>query len=89
MKKVFSTFISLYRGSKQVLEKHNKIFDKYVLIVELDEEDVGKSRGELLGKYGKYKMGDGIHRYTELPYGEGRIPVAFKSYEYSHIYNKH
>ena len=69
--------IALHRGSKAKLEELNKIYEKFELVVEMEPEDEGKSRDELLGVMRRYKIGDGIHTYKELDYQEGRIPVAF------------
>ena len=70
--------VALFRGSKEVLEEKNKIYDKYVLIVEKEEEDIGKSNEELLGELRRYKIGDGVSHYNDLPYGKGLIPIVFK-----------
>ena len=69
--------VALHRGSKAKLEELNKIYAEFEVIVELEPEDEGKSRDELLGVMRRYKIGDGIHTYKELDYQEGRIPVAF------------
>ena len=71
--------ITLYRGSKSILEKHNHIYKHYQVIVEIPDELHDKSREELLGVLCKYKMGDGIHHYNDLPY-LGEIPASFKQY---------
>ena len=70
--------IYLHRGTKEQFEELNHIYKKHVVIVEISEEDDNKPKEELLGIMCKFKIGDGIHRYKDLPYQEGLIPVAFK-----------
>jgi hypothetical protein len=70
-------FVALHRGSKDVLEKSDRVLDKYEIVVEKEPEDEEKSAEELLGEKRRYKIGDGIHTYKELEYEKERIPIAF------------
>jgi hypothetical protein len=72
-----TTDIFLCRGSKSVLENKNIIIRKYEIVVELPDDFKYDSRVELFGKKFKYKIGDGVTPYKDLPYEEGTIPVAF------------
>ena len=72
-----TTGVFLYRGSKSVLENKNIILKKYQLIVELPDDFKHDGLRELFGKKFKYKIGDGVTPYKDLPYEEGTIPVAF------------
>ncbi len=70
-------YIILYRGSKSVLENKNIIIRKYKIVVELPDDFKYDGLRELFGKKFKYKIGDGVTPYKDLPYEEGTIPVAF------------
>ena len=70
--------IFLFRGTKERLETTNRIYEKYVVIVELSEEAKDYDKEQLFGLKCKYKIGDGEHKYKDLPYEDGLIPVAFK-----------
>ena len=84
--------VSLPRYPKEVLEKADLVYSKGEIIVELDHETYEISEREdyknLLGKKCKYKLGDGIHKYTELPYEEEMIPVSFYIPRYPYKYPK-
>lgn len=70
-----------FRMHKSILEKINMVFPDQCLIVELNDDDDfnGFSAEELikLKLRRRYKVCDGIRPYTELPYEEGMIPIAF------------
>ena len=70
--------IFLFRGPKESLEENNRIYEKYVLIAELPDDAKDNPKEELFGVMCKYKIGDSVHRYKDLPYQDGLIPVAFK-----------
>ena len=73
-----SRSIFLCRGTKSILEKKNKIIEKYKIVVELPDDFKYDSAEELFGKKFKYKIGDGVTPYKDLPYEDGTIPVAFR-----------
>lgn len=68
--------VYLYRAKKSTLENKNVVLEKYRLIVELPDDFKYENINELIGKKFKYKIGDGVTKYNDLPY-EGEIPVAF------------
>ena len=71
--------IYLYRGgTKEVLDrKRTTVYDKYSIIVELPRR-ISSSEPELKSNECKWKIGDGRHSYSELPYQEDTIPVEFE-----------
>ena len=50
---------------------------KYELIAEIPEEYIDKPKEALFGVLCRYKMGNGIDLYKDLPYEKNLIPVAF------------
>lgn len=80
---------ALYRGKKSTLEEKDIIYPDQCLIVEMEEDDPYGLTGKELIKLKlrrKYKVADGIHKYSELPYGEGTIPVAFYQYKSTYLH---
>lgn len=77
--KLASSF-AMYRGRKSTLLELDKVYDEHMLICEFEDDFFYDfhNRSQLYGKKCKYKLGDGVHKYSELPYEDGMIPVAFK-----------
>jgi hypothetical protein len=71
--------IYLFRGTKTMLEQKDLVYDKNILIVELEDNKSKEKipKKDLYNLRRPYKIGDGIHKYSELPYESGLIPVAF------------
>lgn len=69
--------VLLYRGTKAILEKKNAVYMKYKIIVELPNDFQYENKDDLLGMKFPYKIGDGEHKYRDLPYEPEMIPVAF------------
>ena len=67
--------------------------EKNEAVIALEDGDEGKSQFEITEPR-RYKIGDGIHSYKDLPYGEGKIPPnivcprAFLDDEMEEIFSK-
>ena len=68
--------VFLHRAKKSTIENKNIVVEKNRVIVELPDDFEYENIYELIGKKFKYKIGDGVTKYNDLPY-EGEIPVAF------------
>lgn len=80
--------VSLFRGHKDTLEKLDRVFEKYVIVVETPDDYVPGNKDQLLGLKCKYKICDGKHTYKELPYEPEKIPAAFKIPSFSSYMRK-
>ena len=72
--------IELRRGRTSTLNNLKRVLEKDELLCELPDDFTYEDTSELFGVKVKYKIGNGVDLYKDLPYEEGLIPVAFKVY---------
>lgn len=70
--------VVLRRGTDTAFLKRNKIIKKNELVCILDDDKDIDNYEKLEDKKVKYKIGDGKHRYSELPIQPGIIPVILE-----------
>ena len=74
-----SFYIKFHRGTEAKLSEMIKIpYDNEIIctIPDYADEESRKDIGFLKSPIFRYKIGDGIHKWSELEYQEGTIPIA-------------
>ena len=69
-------YVYFRRGTEDILKKKDMILKCSEIICTLPDEYKLTKDGNILSQpIFKFKIGDGIHKWSELPYNAGTIPV--------------